>query len=57
MIFLQNVMWWGWEKNTERETKTNKTKEKIRHLVALPSPFNDMEADCFQNAENKPDLY
>ena len=33
--------------------------EKIPHLVALLSPFCDMEADCFpvsENAENKLDL-
>ena len=35
----KNVMFWGWEKNTERETKTNKTKEKMPRLVALPSPL------------------
>ena len=33
--------------------------QKIPHLVALPFPFYDMEADCFpmsENAENKLDL-
>ena len=32
---------------------------KIACLVALQSPFYDMEADCFsvsKNTENKPDL-
>ena len=39
------------EKKTERK--------KIPRLAALPSPFYNMEADCFpvsKNAENNPDL-
>ena len=39
--------------------KKKKRNEKIPRLVALPSPFYDMEADCFpvsENAENKPDV-
>ena len=34
------------------------SKRKIPRLVALPSPFYDVEADCFpvsENAKNKPD--
>ena len=48
-FYLQNIACWGYEKNPETK--------KIPRLVALPSPFYDMEADCFpvsENAENKP---
>ena len=46
-------------KKPETKAKTNKNKEKIPRLVALPSPFYNMEADSFpvsENAENKPDM-
>ena len=45
---------WGWEKK-----KTKENAKKIPCLVAHPSPFYDMEVDCFlvsENTENKPDL-
>ena len=45
-------------RKTLKYTK-DETKEKIPHLVALPSPINEVEADCFlvsENTENKPDL-
>ena len=38
-----------------KKIKPTKSKEKFR-LIALPSPFYDMEANCFlvfENAENK----
>ena len=45
-------------KNVVCDGDGRKTAKKF-HLVALPSPFYDMEADCFsvsKNTENKPDL-
>ena len=39
--------------------RKKKRNEKIPRFVALSSPFNDREADCFpvsENAKNKPDL-
>ena len=52
-------MWWGWEKNPKTKKKRLKTKEKIPHLVALPTLFYDMEANYFpvsENTENNLDL-
>ena len=47
------------EKKTPKN-KSNEIKEKIRRLVALPSPrLRKVEAGCFpvsENTENKPDL-
>ena len=43
----------------EKNPKEKRKRKKNPRLVALPSPFYDMEAGCFsvsENAENKPDL-
>ena len=54
--FIYKMLYVG---DGRKNIETKKEREKIPRLVALPSPFYDMEADCFPESENadiKPDL-